>query len=133
MNTVASIIFGTIITLPCTAAGAGVYKCTDPETGAVTFSQVRCATDAQPIDVQVDRPRPEDVARANARQEAYAKAQRDKEDARLRAEAEAARQRQEAARANAPRPMSTQEMLSRSIEDSGRNIRQLRAIQSLQR
>ena len=115
-----------------TAASGQVYQCVDTE-GRKTFSQTRCSAEAEAVTVNVSRPRPEDVARAQARQRDYEQAQRDKEDARLRAEAEATRQRQKAARANAPRPMSTQEMLTRTIEDTGRNLRQLHAIQSMQR
>ncbi|RNE90132.1 hypothetical protein EBL85_15505 [Marichromatium sp. AB32] len=40
-----------VATLWGVAGWAGVYKCTDPDTGAVTFSQVRCAADAEELSV----------------------------------------------------------------------------------
>lgn len=42
-------------------AQAQVYKCTDPATGRVTFSQTQCATEAQAVDVDVHRPSAEQI------------------------------------------------------------------------
>ncbi|KXX64018.1 DUF4124 domain-containing protein [Marichromatium gracile] len=40
-----------VATLWCAAGWAGVYKCTDPDTGAVTFSQVPCAGESERVKV----------------------------------------------------------------------------------
>ncbi len=46
------------------AQASGLYKCTDAATGKVTFSQVQCAADAAPVEVNVRQPTPEQVRQA---------------------------------------------------------------------
>jgi hypothetical protein len=47
--------------LASTSAQAQMYKCTDPSTGRVTFSQTQCATAAAPVEIDVHRPSADQV------------------------------------------------------------------------
>lgn len=58
------IIVGAALMVMSGAGQAGMYKCTDPATGAVTYSQLPCATDAKEVDVNVHRPTPAQVQEA---------------------------------------------------------------------
>ncbi|NEV65293.1 DUF4124 domain-containing protein [Thiorhodococcus minor] len=82
-----------------TGVAAGLYKCTDPATGAVTFSQTQCAADAREVDVDVHQPSEDEIARHHQRLQAGDRwMQRVEQERAARARARAAAQL-EAARA----------------------------------
>lgn len=103
-----------------TSASADMYKCVDPATGQTTFSQTRCAGAPARININVSRPSPESVAASAARQSAIDRSRRDAAEIQRRSRVE-----------TPPAAPSTNiyDSLSRSMEDSNRNIRQLRALQ----
>lgn len=107
-------VLAVLAPLACTAAlltspaAAQVLRCTDPQTGQVTYTDGACTRGTRAQEVQ-PRQSPEEIAEerrraAEALEHKQQRAQQEAAAAQARAQADADRQRQEAAQAAARRP-----------------------------